>query len=148
MTALQQKIDENSASVQSHLTIQQSVIQRMASNSAGAKTWCITVVSAILVVVADKNKPDYVLLALIPCALFFFLDAYYLSLEKRFRASYNSFIKKLHEGSIEARDLFCVVPGEGAAKQLGLALLSLSVWPFYGVLVGMVWLAKVLLLTP
>jgi len=47
---------ENPQVVQSHLTILQAVIQRMASNSASSKTWCVTLVSAILVIVADKGK--------------------------------------------------------------------------------------------
>lgn len=48
---------ENSQAIQTHLEITQSVIQRMAVNSASCKTWCITLVSAILVIVADKGKP-------------------------------------------------------------------------------------------
>lgn len=83
---------EDSQAVQAHLGIMQDVIQRMASNSASCKTWCITLVSAILVVVADKGKPEYAWLALIPTVLFFALDAYYLALEKMFRLSYNNLL--------------------------------------------------------
>jgi len=61
---------ENSQAVQAHLGITQSVIQRMAANSASCKTWCITLVSAILVIVADKGKPQYAFIALIPNAFF------------------------------------------------------------------------------
>jgi hypothetical protein len=32
---------ENSQAIQAHLTIIQSIIQRMASNSSSCKTWCI-----------------------------------------------------------------------------------------------------------
>ena len=59
-----QQLSEESASVQSHLQIMQGVIQRMASNSTSCKAWCITIVSAILVLIADKNKPE---LAWLPC---------------------------------------------------------------------------------
>ena len=76
---------ENSEAVQSHLSILQSVIQRMASNSSSSKAWCITLVSAVLVIVADKGKPDYAYISFIPILLFLFLDAYYLALEKGFR---------------------------------------------------------------
>ena len=48
---------EESPAIQAHLGIAQSVIQRMAANSASCKAWCIGLVSAILVVVADKNSP-------------------------------------------------------------------------------------------
>ncbi len=67
---------ENSQAVQAHLSITQAVIQRMAANSASCKAWCITLVSAILVIVADKGKPHYALIAVIPNVLFLVLDAY------------------------------------------------------------------------
>jgi hypothetical protein len=51
----------------------------MAANSASCKGWCIAITSAILVLVADKSKPDYALIALIPILLFLALDAYYLA---------------------------------------------------------------------
>ena len=78
-------LTESSPSVQIHLNILQGVIERMASNSNSSKAWCITIVSAILVVVADKGKPDYAYIAFIPTLLFFALDTYYLALEKGFR---------------------------------------------------------------
>lgn len=129
---------ENSDAVQAHLGISQSVIQRMAANSASCKGWCIAITSAILVLVAYRGKPDYVLISLIPIILFLVLDAYYLSLEKRFRHSYNSFIDKLHRKGIKSTDLYAIVPTGSAAKALGSAYLSFSVWPFYLMLLIMV----------
>lgn len=140
------KIDNNSPVVQSHLSITQSVIQRMASNSASCKAWCITLVSAILVVVADKGKPDYALLALIPTLLFLVLDAYYLALERGFRDSYNSFIEKLHEGNVHGKDVYCITPKGPLLSKLAGALLSFSIWPFYLTLIVMIWLAKLLVM--
>ena len=58
-------LSETSPSVHAHLSILQSVIQRMASNSTSCKTWFITVVSAILVIVADKGKPNFAFIALV-----------------------------------------------------------------------------------
>ena len=136
----------NSAAVQAHLSIVQSVIQRMASNSASSKAWCITLVSAILVIVADKSKPDYTWIALIPTFLFLILDAYYLALEKSFRDSYNLFIDKLHSGKIEAPDLYVVSPEGKIFVQFRKSLISFSVWPFYLTLVVMVWLTRTLVL--
>ncbi len=106
------KYPEDSPAVQAHLSITQAVIQRMASNSASCKAWCITLVSAILVIVADKGKPNYALIAGIPTILFLILDAYYLALERCFRDSYNSFIDKLHGGRVATSDLYAVTPTE------------------------------------
>ena len=133
---------ENSQAVHAHLGITQTVIQRMASNSASCKTWCITWVSAILVLIADKGKPEYAWLALIPIILFFALDAYYLALEKMFRLSYNKFIDKLHQGKIVASDLYAVVPSGSMSKTIWASVLSFSIWPFYTTLFVMVLIAK------
>lgn len=132
---------ENSDAVQAHLGISQSVIQRMAANSASCKGWCIAITSAILILVADKSKPDYALIAFIPILLFLALDVYYLALEKRFRNSYNLFIDKLHRKGIECADLYAISPTGSAPKAIGASLVSFSVWPFYGTLMVMVLVA-------
>ncbi|MBA7484071.1 hypothetical protein ES707_19594 [subsurface metagenome] len=137
---------ENSQAVQAHLGITQSVIQRMASNSASCKAWCITLVSAILVIVADKGNPQYVLFALIPNLLFLILDTYYLALEKMFRVSYNMFIDKLHNRELVASDLYAVSPSGSMFRTFFNALFSFSIWPFYLTLLAMVWIARVLVI--
>lgn len=141
-----QPLSEESASVQSHLQIMQGVIQRMASNSTSCKAWCITIVSAILVLIADKNKPELAWLALVPSLLFLALDAYYLALEKAFRASYNSFIAKLHNNQLYPEDLFSVLPKGNMSKHQIESIKSFSVWGFYGALVLLVVIAKTLIL--
>ena len=138
----QKRITEDSQAVQSHLTILQAVIQRMATNSSSSKAWCITLVSAILVIVADKGQPLYALIAFIPVGLFFFLDAYYLGLENGFRNSYNDFIKKLHREQIKVEDLFDVKPKGKKVRLFLEAVASPSVYPFYLVLLLMVIVAK------
>jgi len=133
---------ENSHAVQSHLTIIQSVIQRMAINSASVKAWCIALVSALLVVIADKNKPDLVYIGLLPTILFFALDTYYLAHEKGIRASYNRFIKKLHSGKIEADDLFVVAPSGSMKAHIWASITSFSILPFYLGIVLMLLMAR------
>ena len=135
-------LDETSPSVQTHLGILQGVIERMATNSTSSKAWCITVVSAILVVVAGKDKPNYALLAFIPAVLFLTLDAYYLALEKGFRNAYNCFVKKVHAGTLLPDDLFSVKP-EGEMKSLVFeAFCSFSVWGFYVSIILLTLLAR------
>lgn len=143
------EINIESSSVQSYLSILQGVINRMAANSTGCKTWCIALVSAVVVIIADKGKPEFVWISIIPILLFLFLDSYYLSLEKRFRQKYNEFIRKLHDGSASVEDLYIVTPGRGVKVFLsatGLSLISLSVWPFYGLLAAMLFIVRYWLL--
>ena len=141
-----QEFKENSQTVQAHLSITQSVIQRMAANSTSCKAWCITLVSAILVIVADKGKPQYALIAIIPTILFLSLDTYYLSLEKMFRQSYNLFIEKLHNSKVVAADLYAVSPSGDMLKTLFSSLRSFSIWPFYLTLLAMIWLVKAIVI--
>ena len=136
----------DSQAVQTHLGIMQSVIQRMASNSALSKAWCIGLVSAVLVVVADKTDPDYAFIAAIPTVLFMVLDTYYLSLERRFIKSYNAFITKLHNGTLAADDLFAVVPAGPPLPSFLVSLTSFSIWPFYITLLVLVLLTRLLIL--
>ncbi len=133
-------INYESGAVQSYLGILQGVTNRMAANSFGCKTWCITLVSAIVVIIADKSNSSYILVTLVPISLFLFLDSYYLGLEQRFRNIYNSFIKKLHSNSATIEDVYILNPGSGSWITListAKALVSVSVWPFYGLLILM-----------
>jgi hypothetical protein len=134
----------DSAAVQSYLTILQQVISRMASNCASAKSWCVALVSAILVVIADKERPEFVWIALVPIALFLFLDSYYLGLERRFIGRYNEVVAKLHAGAAKVDDVFLVTPGtaDRTLKAGAAASASFSVWPFYGLLSLMLLLVR------
>ncbi len=138
-------IDRDSASVQSYVSILQNIISRLASNSTACKTWCITVVSAIIVIIADKGKPEYIWISVVPLVLLFFLDSYYLGMERTFRILYNSFVKKLNDNTAEQQDIFVIAPITGFAQIL-LATMkaagSVSIWPFYGLLTVMLVIVK------
>ena len=131
-------LKDESPGVQAHLNLAQAVIQRMAANSATSKGWCITLVSAILVIVAEKGKPGYLIIAGIPLLLFLGLDAYYLALERCFRQAYNAFIAKLHNGQLQFADLYALQPAGSVSKQFFCSLCSPSIWPFYVLLAALV----------
>lgn len=127
-------LDEKSVVVQTHIEILQNVIQRMSTNSASCKAYSITIVSAILVIVADKNKPEYSLISILPTILFLALDAYYLALEKGFRAAYEDFVKKVHLGCVSMNDVYDLkISGKMFLHQIN-AIKSFSVWGFYSIL--------------
>ena len=143
----QQALDHNSSAIQKHLEINQGVITRMAENSRSCKVWCVTLVAAVLVLVARTGQPQHALIALAPTALFFVLDAYYLSLERGFRRSYGTFVLQLREGRVTASDLFVVAPtGSIPRGTLWAMFKSFSVSPFYAVVVGTVVLAWLFIL--
>lgn len=133
----------DSPSVQSHLQMLQGVIARLAGNSAACKAWCVGLVSALTLVVAESAKLELLVVPMLPIVLFAALDAYYLGLERRFRRAYDKFARRLHEGTATVDDAFILAPrttvreifGEGAE-----AVLSFSVWPFYGGLAALLCL--------
>jgi hypothetical protein len=151
-----------SSAVQKYLDLLQGVISRMAGNSSNCKSVCITLVSAIAVVIADKGKPDFAWITLIPVILFCFLDAYYLGLEQGFRVTYNEFVKKLQNGVATPKDLFLIIPKRTIKKHQadGLttlevkafnpvygtlkALISFAVYPFYLTLIVVLLLGRFL----
>ena len=142
-------LDHESESVWRHLEINQSIIVRMAENSRSCKVWCVTLVAATLVLVARTGQPQHALIALVPIALFWVLDAYYLGLEQRFRKSYQTFVAKTHEGKLSASDLFVVSPsGSEVRFFLGAMFKSFSVLPFYLLVTVTVVLAWQLIIPP
>jgi hypothetical protein len=70
-------------------------------------------------------------LAVIPTLSFWFLDAYYLGLEKGFRGTHSTFVRKMHDGTASTTELFQVVPEGGPGHLTWAAVRSVSVWPFY-----------------
>jgi hypothetical protein len=133
------KIECESPAVTSYLNLLQSVISRMASNSASCKSWCITLVSAIAALLINKDKQHLVVIAIIPAILFAALDCYYLSMEKAFRDKYNGFIKKLHAGTVERTDLFVISPDTAIGwLQIWKSVKSISIRPFYLILILMI----------
>ena len=72
-----------------HLEFIQNIINRMNSNSFQIKEWMITIVSALLALYASSDNVTYIFVAIVPILLFWYLDAYYLQLERKFRGLYD-----------------------------------------------------------
>ena len=132
------KMNEASPGVHAHLTIMQSVIARMAEGSRSTKTWCVIFISAMLIVSAGMTAFDNLWIAYVPLAMFLGLDMYYLSLERRFRVSYNAFLRKLRSGEVDTADLFEVTPAGSPVTSWVATVTSPSISPFYLVLTGVI----------
>lgn len=75
-----------------HLEFIQAIINRMNSNSFSIKGWAITIISALLALYANSLNVVYIFIAIAPTILFWFLDAYYLQQERKFRGLYNDIV--------------------------------------------------------
>lgn len=141
---------KESSAVQAHINMMQGMINRMSSNSANCKLWCITILAAILGLFYDNKFPhlDYCYFIV---GLFYFLDCFYLGLERKFVKAQNDYVRAINNNeaikvvaqtflpySIQARtERSCWIEEKGKHYLMQLwdifkALFSFSTTPFYG----------------
>ncbi|MEP2734819.1 MAG: hypothetical protein ABJP34_00855 [Erythrobacter sp.] len=82
-------MDKDNESYRKHLEFAQSNIARMASASFAYKSWMIAIVSAVYAAYAASGEVKLILVAIIPLASFWLLDAFHLAVEKNFRTLYD-----------------------------------------------------------
>ena len=125
--------------VRHYLQLLQDIINRMASNSSNCKAWAITLFTAMAaLMIGVEVMRQWMLVILFPIALFYYLDAYYLGLEKDFRNLEASFIKKLRapeDCSSYVYD-FNITHADDYKKYENLknGLTSTATWPLYSTL--------------
>jgi hypothetical protein len=83
-----------------HLDYIQGAINRMSGNLFLLKGWTITLIAALFALSAKDSNKAYVLVAYFPAIVFWILDAYFLSQERRFRALYDH-VRTLPEEKID-----------------------------------------------
>jgi hypothetical protein len=83
-----------------HLDFLQLVITRMNVNSFLLKGWAVTLVAALFAFAAKDTNIKYVIITHISTPLFWFLDGYYLSVERQYRELYNV-VKDKNEDDID-----------------------------------------------
>lgn len=112
-----------------YISLLQENIQRMSSNSANCKIWILGINSALIAIVSQNIELINLLwFSVLFDILFCCLDAYYLSIEKKFRKIESDYVSSL---KIKG-DLYKFIKGK--AKKC--AFCSLSIWPFYLVLIS------------
>lgn len=83
-----------------HLDFLQAAINRMASNLFLLKGWTVTLIAALFALAAKDANRAYVLVAYFPLLVFWILDGFFLSQERRFRSLYDH-VRRLDEGQID-----------------------------------------------
>lgn len=124
-----------------HLEFIQHAISRMASNLFLLKGWTVTLIAAMFALAAKESKDLYFLLAYFPTLMFWLLDGYFLSQERRFRSLYDH-VRGLDEGavdfSMDTQPFKASPPGNKWSR----ALFSPSLLIYYGILLAamsLVW---------
>jgi hypothetical protein len=83
-----------------HLDFIQSAINRMAGNLFLLKGWSITLIAALFALAAKDANKSYFVIAYFPLFIFWSLDGYFLSQERKFRALYDH-VRTLDESQID-----------------------------------------------
>jgi hypothetical protein len=112
-----------------HLEFVQAVIARLAGNSFQIKTFTVTLVAALFALAAKETSKNYAIIALLPAAMFWGLDAYFLRQERLFRALYRKAVAddaKCPLFSMDCTPFACDVAG------WIMTIPSKTLWPFYG----------------
>jgi len=128
------KLNIHNTSVQCYLGFAQNIISRLASNSANAKTWCVTLVAGLLALAAGTGENWHLVIKVcyLPVVLFCFIDMYYLFLERFFREKYKEIIATARALSLTEDNLFAFKGPESLlSKAFFKTVKSHSIWPFY-----------------
>ena len=137
-----------------YIDLLQTNINRMAANSANCKTWLTGIITA-LIALGVKFSPDkstpciflpdkfpsekiscIFLIAIVPLILFYFLDSFYLGLEKRFILLEKKFIGLLKSNMDFDKDIYVLSPRDMGSdfEYIWKGMRSHSTWPFYSIL--------------
>lgn len=120
-----------------HLKFIQAAISRMAGNLFFLRGWTITLLTGIFAIVVSKEvNTRYFLLAYFLLFIFWILDGYFLSQERKFRCLYDD-VRKLDEAEID----FCMRTHKYSKfwrnKWLGAILSSTLLWFYVPVALAM-----------
>lgn len=113
-----------------HLEFVQGVIDRLARSSFIVKGWALTVVAAVYGFAVNQDDWNLALVAVLPTIGFWFLDAYYLHGERKYRKLYDD----IRLG--EVTDYSMDVHTHGGKKEWLKAAFSLTLSVFYGIAVA------------
>lgn len=133
-----------------HLEMIEGVIERMGNNSFQLKGWAVTLVTLVGALAAQGSDKRFFLLAFIPLFAFWFLDSFYLQMERKYKVLYKRVAGKTENDINFDMDTRSITYTEDEAKRTCFCscLFSKTEWPFYLIIAGAVGaLALILLLT-
>ncbi len=116
--------------VAAHMNLLHGIINRLANNSASCKTWCLTLVSALVSLAGATHVPGIVTFALVPVVIFGFMDTMYLAQEKAYRDLYTSTANAIRDGSYVLGNVYEASAPIGFCRVCS-ALASWSIFPVY-----------------
>jgi hypothetical protein len=112
-----------------HLEFIQNIIMRMSNHSFLLKGWSVTIVSALFALAAKDSNPKFVLISYIVIVMFWVLDGFFLSTERKYRDLFNT-VRSKTESEIDF-DLNISTYKTFSNGWLA-TIFSKTLFPFYG----------------
>lgn len=121
--------------ITAHMSTIQGLITRFAGNSANCKNMCLTLIAAILALLSSNKDPQTLKIAYSVLLLMAWMDGYYLGMERTAVELSRASAKKIQSGTFTYDDVYKIAIGGRGWQPIWhacKALLSHSIWPFYG----------------
>lgn len=115
-----------------HLNMIQNIITRMGTNSFALKGWSVGIMVAVYAFAGNSNVKA-VIVTIMPLIVFWFIDAYYLMLERNYRRLYD-YVREKDEQEIDfSMDLKNVKIDLEDVKKYSFfnIFISKTIFPFY-----------------
>ena len=126
-----------------HLEFIQAAINRMAGNLFLLKGWSVTLIAALFALAAKDSNIAFAAMAYFPLLIFWTLDAFFLSQERKFRALYDH-VRKLDETAIDFS--MDTRPFHTGRTTWAAGLTSRTLLTYYGglavILLALLWLIR------
>ena len=133
-----------------HLEMIEGIIERMGNNSFQLKGWAVTLVALVGALSAQGSDKLFFIVAFIPPIAFWFLDSFYLQMERKYKILYKRVSDK-SEGNIDFNmDITGISYTNDEKKSICFfsCLFSITEGAFYLIITGVVGvMALILILT-
>lgn len=123
-----------------NITILQGIVNRLATSSASCKTWCISLVTALIALSGTTRNPGILAFALVPIAIFAFFDTMYLAQERAFRRLYSTLVELIRTQKYSIDQTYSTSAKLRPADFL--AFFSWAIMPVYGGLAALYFVAR------
>jgi Gpi18-like mannosyltransferase len=120
--------------LQHQLSTLQDIIKRMAENGRNCKTWCLSIVAALLAFASKENSVIIITLVILPIFPLAFLDAYYLHLETIYINQYKCLVKDFKNNLIKEENVYTYIGITELKTSIFFQFRSKSIWPFYSII--------------
>jgi hypothetical protein len=111
-----------------HLEFIHNTINRMSTNSFIVKGWTITLISALFVLAQKDSNITYAILTYIAVPIFWYLNAFFLLQERRYRSLYDD-VRRKDENAIDfSMDAKNYNTGKNTIIK---CLKANTIWPIY-----------------